>query len=115
MADQLYARCLEEGCGLEFADPEAAREHSKATMAPATDRGPGVIAAGHRYQVLNMPPEEQQVRRVREAIERALEGLYEELDYQGVQEGRFTAKELREQMEFYDLGIGWDEWVREGG
>lgn len=51
--------------------------------------------------------------RVRSVIERGLDRLYEGLDL-GVSSGDFTDEEVREQMVFYDLSDGWDDYVAEG-
>lgn len=111
MSNQPYAICKAENCGLEFANKEAASAHSRATMAPTSRVG--LVASGHPYVVVNPTPEEVQERRVRSAIESALEDLYSEIDDQ-VRRGDFTEAEVTEQMRWFDLGDGWDDYTTGG-
>jgi hypothetical protein len=56
---------------------------------------------------------EERKQRVRNAIERGLDDFYTRLDL-GVSRGDFTEKEVKEQLAFYDLEDGWDEYIEEG-
>lgn len=115
LAPQPYARCTEDGCGLEFVDREAMSAHLKETLQPTEKSqvfSTGLVARGHRAQVVNPTPEERQSSRVRAAIGSALDSLYEELD-DDVRRGRFTEEEVASEMRWFDLGDGWDDYISE--
>lgn len=113
---QPYALCMEDGCGAEFVDREAMSAHLKETMQP-TERSQvfsiGLVARGHRAQVVNLTPEERQAFRVRLAISTLVDELYDDLDRQ-VRFGDFTEEEVAEGLKWFDLRDGWTDYIEEG-
>ena len=115
--EQPYARCVEEGCGAEFADREAASKHLEETRRTVTNAellaAGGVLALSHAYRVINPTPEERRRQHIDSEIDSLLEELYHELD-QKVSRGDFTVEEVKERMRYFDLDEGWDEYMAGG-
>lgn len=105
-ASGAYAKC--QDCGVDLADRDALNAHTKATMAPTGEAG--ITARSHRVQVINPTEDEMRASRVRSAIDRALDDLYTELD-ERVRRGDFSEEQVTEQIRWFDLTDGWDEYA----
>jgi hypothetical protein len=98
-----YGRCKD--CNLELADRPAVDAHLKETFTG--------IGSSHSVEIVNPTEAEQQVSRVRIAIDDVLVRACEEL-YDQVERGRMTLEEVKAQIGFFDLEEAWDDYVREG-
>lgn len=107
-AEAVYAKCAD--CDVDLADRDAVSAHGRKTMAPTGEQG--VVARGHRVNIVNPTDEERRAGRVRWAIGDALERLYERL-HEAVERNEFTAADVKAEMWAFDLADGWDDYAAE--
>ena len=102
-----YAVCVD--CGIDLATPEGAQAHRSETREAATPDANG-SRRGHATRVVNPTPAERVRSDVHQAIERAMERCFEELD-RDIERGHYAEADVTDALRDYpDFSDGWDEW-----